>query len=326
MADVERDWQLDSAPVAGDTLPRSFSAPDLFLAGLVILVWGLNFVVAKLGVELVPPLTLATLRFTFSAFPAVLLLPHPKAAWRRVATFGLTLGLGQSGLLFLGMSLGVSAGLAALAVQIQAFFTIGLAAILFKERPRPLQLLALAVSGLGIALIIVRTGGSRSTPGLLLVLLAALAWAGCNLMVKAARPQHMVAFLAWSSVFALPPLLACTFLREGAAPLIGALRRPNAILVFVVFWQSAANTLFGFGIWNSLLGRYETSKVAPLSLLVPVVAMALSWALLSEAMQGWKLTAALLVVGGLALNTFCDTIAAYLAGRGRRFAERGVEE
>jgi O-acetylserine/cysteine efflux transporter len=69
-----------------------------------------------------------------------------------------------------------------------------------------------------------------------------------------------------------------------------------------VLWQSAGNTLFGYGAWAWLLARYPAATVSPMALLVPVFGMGASALLLGEALPGWKLLAAGLVMGGLALN------------------------
>ena len=60
----------------------------------------------------------------------------------------------------------------------------------------------------------------------------------------------------------------------------------------------------GYGIWGSLLGRYETWRVAPLSLLVPVVGMASAALLLGETLSGLQLAGAALIMAGLYINVF----------------------
>jgi O-acetylserine/cysteine efflux transporter len=69
-----------------------------------------------------------------------------------------------------------------------------------------------------------------------------------------------------------------------------------------VLWQSLGNTLFGYGAWAWLMARYPAATVSPMALLVPVFGMGASALLLSEALPAWKLGAAALVIGGLALN------------------------
>ncbi|MCP6576872.1 EamA family transporter, partial [Klebsiella pneumoniae] len=63
-------------------------------------------------------------------------------------------------------------------------------------------------------------------------------------------------------------------------------------------------TIVGYGIWGSLLGRYETWRVAPLSLLVPVVGMASAALLLGETLNGLQLLGAVLIMAGLYINVF----------------------
>ena len=301
-----------------DAAPGGLSPRDLLLALLVVTVWGSNFVVVHWGLMRVPPLTLAALRFLFSALPAVFLVRRPNVSWRNLCAFGLTLGVGQFGLLFIAMRASITPALAALVLQMQAFFTLFLAAFLLRERLRAHNLIALAIAGSGILLIACRAGGFATATGLALVLLAALAWAICNLVARSAGTTHMLAYVAWSSLFAVPPLFGIALFVEGSDPLLHVFSRPDPIVVGVVFWQAAANTLLGYGLWNWLLNRYSAAQVAPLSLLVPVIATFLAWLLIGEALQGWKLLACVLILGGLAANQFGGRA----AGGIRRLARR----
>lgn len=54
------------------------SRKDGVLALLVVVVWGLNFVVIKVGLHNMPPLMLAGLRFMLVAFPAIFFVARPK--------------------------------------------------------------------------------------------------------------------------------------------------------------------------------------------------------------------------------------------------------
>ena len=74
---------------------------DCLLAAAVAAVWGFNFVVIDWGMQGVPPLLFAALRFALVAFPAVLFLPRPEAPWRTVAGVGIFMSLGHFGFLYL---------------------------------------------------------------------------------------------------------------------------------------------------------------------------------------------------------------------------------
>lgn len=278
------------------------SWPHALLAVAVTAVWGTNFVVIRWALDDLPPFTLAALRFSLAVLPAIFFVPRPSVPWKDLAAYGLLIGAGQFGLLFLAMDGHISPGLASLVVQAQVFFTVGMAMVLSRERLRGYQWAALALGAAGLGLIAVQTQGDATLLGLGLVLLAALCWAGGNLVARRNPGASMLAFVIWSSLFAAPPLILLAVLVEGPAAIAAGVRAADAGTWAAVAWQTVGNTLFGYSAWGFLLARYPAAAVSPMALLVPVFGMAASALLLGEAMPGWKLAAAGLVLGGLALN------------------------
>lgn len=278
-------------------------APRHLLLGLaVVAVWGSNFVVIKLGLQQLPPLLFAALRFALAAVPAVFLLRRPAVAWRNIAAYGVLIGAGQFGLLFMAMRADITPGLASLVIQLQVFFTVGLAMLLSGERPQRFQWVATAMAAAGIAVIALHSDGSATPLGLAMITAAALAWAAGNLVGRAAGQVDMLAYVAWSSLFAVPPLLLMSLLTEGWPRISAGLAGAGWQTWAAVAWQSVGNTLFGYGAWAWLLSRYAAASVTPLALLVPVFGMAASAWWLGEGLPGWKLGAAALVMTGLAVN------------------------
>ncbi|MCC7269069.1 MAG: EamA family transporter [Caulobacteraceae bacterium] len=274
------------------------------LALAVVAVWGTNFVVIRLGLDHLPPLLFAALRFTLAAIPFVFLFRRPPVSWRNLALYGLFIGVGQFGLMFIAMRGDISPGLASLVVQMNAFFTVGLAAWLARERVRLFQVTALAIAAAGIGLIVWNADAHTTPLGLTLVLAAALAWAGGNMVVRSAGAAvNMVAYVAWSSLFAAPVLFVLAFAFEGWPAIRAGVVNADLATWAAVVWQSVGNSLFGYAAWGWLLTRYNAGTIAPLSLLVPVFGMGASALWLAEPLPGWKLAAAALVMGGLALNT-----------------------
>ena len=97
--------------------PSGHLPPRHFLLGLaVVAVWGSNFVVIKLALAHLPPLAFATLRFAFALLPAVLLLPRPRASWANLAAYGMLIGAGQFGLLYVALRHDIAPGLASLVI------------------------------------------------------------------------------------------------------------------------------------------------------------------------------------------------------------------
>jgi O-acetylserine/cysteine efflux transporter len=295
--------------------PHPLTLRDGLLALAVMAVWGTNFVVIRLGLDDLPPLLFAALRFTFAVLPAVFFLKRPPVAWRKLAAYGVLIGAGQFGLLFLAMRGHITPGLASLVIQLQAFFTIGLAAYLTGERVQAFQVAALALAACGIAVILTHTDDATTPLGLTLVLLAALGWAGGNVVVRSSPNVNMLAYVVWASLFSAPPLYALSFAFEGWPAIRDGLVSADAVTWSVVAFQTLANTLFGYAAWGWLLSRYPAATIAPMSLLVPVFGMGASAVWLGEPLQDWKLAAAALVMAGLCFNVLWPRFAAI---RGRR--------
>ncbi|MCU7374056.1 EamA family transporter [Paucibacter sp. O1-1] len=282
------------------------------LALAVVAIWGSNFVVIKLGLNALPPLLFAALRFFFAVLPAIFFLPRPQVGWRNLAAYGLLIGVGQFGVLYLAMRAQISPGLASLVVQTQVFFTLLLAMRLAKERVQGYQWLGLALAAGGIAVIASHTDGSTTVLGVLMVLAAAFSWACGNLVGKRAGRVNMLAYMVWTSLFAVPPLILLSLLVEGPAAIAQGLQQAGWDTWAAVLWQSVGNTLFGYGVWGWLLARHAAATIVPMALLVPVFGIGSAALLLGEPLPPWKLGAAALVMSGLALNLLWPSLYAGL--------------
>ena len=283
-------------------MKSSLSLRHFLLALAVVAVWGSNFVVIKLALSQMPPLLFATLRFAVVVLPMVFFLKRPAVPWRNLAGYGLLIGVGQFGLLFVAMNGHISPGLASLVIQVQVFFTIGLAMALAGEGLQRVQWIALALGASGLGVIVAHTDGSTTLLGLALILLAAMAWAGGNLVSRAAGRINMVAYVVWSSLFAVPPLFVLSLWVEGWDALAAGVQGAGLGAWAAVAWQAWGNSIFGYAAWGWLLARYSAATITPMALLVPVFGMASSAWWLGEPLPLWKLGAAALVLSGLALN------------------------
>jgi O-acetylserine/cysteine efflux transporter len=287
----------------------------LALALAVMAVWGTNFVVIAVALEHLPPLLLAALRFTLVFLPMAFFLRPPKVSWRNLATYGVLIGAGQFGLLFIAMKSDITPGLASLVVQSQIFFTIAIAMGAGAERVRVYQWIALGLATSGIAIIFAMSDGSATPLGIALVLGAALCWSGGNITARGAGGAPMLPYVVWSSIFAVPPLIALSLAFEGWPAIVAGIQHADAEAWAAVLWQSVGNTMFGYTAWQWLLARHPAAVVTPMALLVPVFGMSASALLLAEPMPAWKLLAAGLVLAGLALNLMWPSISARLRTR-----------
>ncbi|BBW21808.1 TPA: O-acetylserine/cysteine exporter [Enterobacter kobei] len=283
---------------------------DGLLALLVVVVWGLNFVVIKLGLHNMPPLMLAGLRFMLVAFPAIFFVARPKIPFKLLLGYGLTISFGQFAFLFCAIKFGMPAGLASLVLQAQAFFTIILGAFVFGERLQGKQLAGITLAVFGVLVLIEASlnGQDVALLGFMLTLAAGLSWACGNIFNKlimqhAARPQVM-SLVVWSALIPIIPFLAASFILDGPDVMLRSLVDIDLITILSLVYLAFVATIVGYGIWGSLLGRYETWRVAPLSLLVPVVGLASAALLLDETLSALQLLGAVLIMAGLYINVF----------------------
>ncbi|MET9225230.1 EamA family transporter [Lentzea sp. NPDC003310] len=273
------------------------SPRHVLLAVLVAAIWGFNFVVLKVGLDEFPPILFSALRFLAAAVPAIFFVGRPSVAWRWIIAVGLVLGVAKFSFLFVGLKVGMPAGLGSLVLQSQVIFTTAFAAVVLHERPRPVQVTGIALAIGGIGLIAWDYGISSPLLGFALVVIAAACWGVSNVLMRYARPTDTLRFMVWVSAVAVLPLFGLSALTEDMSAL-GRLDWSGAASVGYVAWIS---TLLGFGIWGFLLRQYESSVVAPYSLLVPVFGIFSAWAFLGEDLSAVQLAAGGLVLAGLAI-------------------------
>lgn len=282
----------------------ALSFRDALLALAIVFIWGSNFVVTKLALDAVPPLTLATVRFFFVVFPAILFLPRPQVAWLNLIGYGFCVTVLQFSFLFIAMDGFLSPGLASLVAQTQAFFFVAIAMVRHGERLRLWQVVAMGLAIGGIGLIMIHNGQGATITGVLLTLGAAISWAVGNQISKEAGPVPVLAYVVWGNLFAVPLLAVAALLHEGPGGFTLHLAHASLSVWACIFWLTTGNSLFGYSAWAWLIRRYAAATIAPFSLLVPVIALGSSAALLGESLPAWKLIATLLVIAGVAINLF----------------------
>lgn len=291
--------------------PTRMSRGDWCCALAVIVIWGLNFVVMKLGLQTLSPMVLGALRFMVASLPFLLFVRPPQMPWGYVVAYGLAQGLGQFGLLFLGLRWGMTAGMASVVMQTQAFFTVILAVSFLGERAKPSQWWGLVLAFAGLIVIAAGHGDGAlqmSLAGFVLTLGAAFMWAVSNLVARKAShvaPGYApLPFIVWSSLVPIAPFWLLAWALEGSDGIVQQLEAANGKAVFAVLYLALLATVLAYSLWTRLLQRHTAARVTPYSLLVPVVGLMAAMVVLGEqptAMQ-WLGTAA--VVCGMLVNQF----------------------
>lgn len=244
---------------------------DALLALAVAVVWGVNFVAASIGMESVPPLLFAAMRFTLVAIPAVFFVRPPGNGWKTVVACGFAMGAGQFGLLYTALSWGMPAGLASLVLQVQTVFTVVIASLWLRERPTPYQLAGIAVGVVGMAVVGAKHLAAAPILPFLMTVAAAASWATGNVLTRRRPPRDGFSLVVWSALVSPVPLLALSLLVEGWERDWAALTTMSPRSVVGLAFVTYGASMLGYGLWNLLLSRHAASTVAPWSMLVPPI-------------------------------------------------------
>ncbi|WP_395815725.1 EamA family transporter [Devosia sp.] len=280
------------------------SPRHILLAIGIATVLGASFVAIHYGLEDAPPLLLTALRYIFAALPAVFFIKRPQIDLRLLIAYGLFVGVGQFGLLFIAIALGMPAGLASLVVQLQVFFTMLFALIVFGERPQRWQVIGAIIAFAGIGVIATeRLEGAALLP-LLLTIGAAMFWGMGNMASKKAGRVDMLGLVVWSSLVPPLPLLGLSLLVDGPAVIVDALTHFSWRGAGAVAFMAYGATVFGFSMWARLLSLYPASQVAPFALLIPVAGIGSAALLLGEEITLIEVIGCLVVLAGLLVNIF----------------------
>jgi O-acetylserine/cysteine efflux transporter len=286
----------------------------LLLVLLIVLIWGVNFVAVYIGLKSFPPFLLSALRFGLSALPWVFFMPRPKGSVKLIIYYGLFNFALQFGFIFTGIHLGISPGLASLVLQIQVFFSMGLAFLFFHDRPSPFKIAGSLISFIGIGIVGYHVDGGSTFLGLILMLLAAFSWAAGNMFTKKIHSESPLALVVWGNLAAFPVMLLVSYFFEGPLVIQSSLQNLSWPAIASVCYIVYFSTHIGYGAWGFLMKSYSTSVVVPFTLLVPVVGFMSSAIYLGEEIQSWKLLASLFILGGLIFGLLEKQVRGLIAG------------
>jgi O-acetylserine/cysteine efflux transporter len=273
---------------------------DTLFSTIVVSIWGVNFVVMKLGAAQLPPFLLSTIRFTIVAAAIVPFRRLPRHHWRLVLALALVLGVGHFGLLLVAAS-GLDAATTAIGIQLCVPFSAMVGAIVYKERLGPSGWLGIA---LGMAGVVLLAGEPThpSAPHIALVVTAAMAWAWANVIVKRIGPIDSLTLNGWTALFSVPLLAVMSLIFEHGQ--IQAVQNSNWHGWGAVAFTAGASSLIAYTLWYRLIARNPMSRVVPFTLLGPVIGVFCGAFLLGEPLHWQKLLGGAMTILGVAVVQF----------------------
>jgi drug/metabolite transporter (DMT)-like permease len=269
-------------------------------AGLIAAaIWGGMYVVSKVVLEVIPPFALVTIRLglgLLALWPFVARqggVGFTRKQWVQVLGVGF-LGYGISlGFQFVGTKLSTAAN-GALVTSATPAFVLLFAAWLLREQVTRKRLLALALSTLGV-IVVIDPRTARLSPelfgGNLSLVAAALTWALYSVLIRkvtrglAVLPVSLVCFLG-----GLPLTIPAAALEMGS-------QRWGPITLGVllgILYLGVLSTALAMFLWNTAFARLEAGLASLTFFAQPVVGAGLGALLLGE-----QLTALFLLGGAL---------------------------
>jgi len=215
------------------------------------------------------------------------------------------------------------AGLASLVLQAQAFFTLLLGALLLAEKLRWNHIVGIIIATLGMFMLATAGMEGQTSAGItlttmMLTLSAALSWGLGNItnkIIMRNRSVPIMSLVVWSALVPVIPFFACSLLFDGEAAIVNSLLHIGLQTVLALIYLAFVATIVGYAIWGNLLSRYETWRIAPLSLLVPVVGIITAALVLDERLSGQQMLGAVVIILGLLVNVFGGVLGQRLAMR-----------
>lgn len=271
---------------------------------LFVVLWSTGFIGARLGLPHTEPLT-----FLFVRYVAVVVLmlaialasraPWPQGwrAWFHIGVAGLLLHGVYLGGVFIAISLGLPAGVAALVVGVQPLLTAIGAGWLLGETVLRRQWLGLLLGLGGVALVVAnKLGSGFGWQAIVPAVIALLAITAGTLYQKRFCPRFdwrsgaVAQFVPTALVTGL-----CAWLFE-----TGRMDQTGD-MVFALVWLVLVLSVGAVSLLNWLIRQSSAVNIASLFYLVPPCTAVVAWALFGESFSQLALAGMALVVGGVYL-------------------------
>lgn len=272
-------------------------AKDVVAVLVVVVLWGINFVAVKAGVEAMPPLFGTALRF---AIVAAVLCPFYRPRLYHLADIfkvAILLGVCHFGLVFLGIKR-VDAATASIVMQLNVPFGVLVGAVFLKERFGWARAFGIALAFVGVAVL----AGEPQRPdplGILLLVGASVAWASSNVLIKVVHLPDPLVLNGWMALCSVPFLLGLSWLFEDGQ--MAAVRTAGWAGWGGIVYTAVLSSIVAHTLWYWLLERHPINLLVPFNLLVPPIGVASGVLLLGDPFSWQKLAGGLVTIAGVAV-------------------------
>ena len=253
------------------SVAHRFDARDILVACVMNLMWGLNIVAVKMGVDLVGAFPAAFLR---QITVLLVCLPFLRIMPGRMPAL-LAMGFLSGGAFYvaINLSLAISDNISALAIagQLSVPFALVLAVFVLGERIHMARIAGIALSVGGVVLLVFDPAAGRELPGIALTTVGSAIWALSSLLQRKLIGVPVLTIYAWvglvGSLVLFPVALIFDPVNLAAIPQV-----PLTSFGWIAF-SAIGSTVLGQGAMSWLLQRHTVSTVVPLTLATPVLSV-----------------------------------------------------
>jgi len=266
-------------PTGGDVAARVMLA-------FMCLIWGVTWPLMKIALSEIPPLSMRTVTTAFGA--AVLFafclatrrslrMPGAKA-WGHVVIISL-LNITAFSLFSAFAQMTAATSRVAILTYTMPIWTVLLAWLFLRERPSGLQMIAMAICVLGLAILIYPLTTAGVPLGALLAIASGLSWAAGTVYVKWARIEaDPVGTTAWQLMIAFFVIAGCLFVVDGRLDLDHAHAGALAAAIFT----GIIGTGLAYALWFEVIRRLPAGTAALGSLGTPVMGVLMTVLIIGE--------------------------------------------
>lgn len=289
--------------------PRTLGLPltDLTML-LVVLIWGVNFTTVKIALAEIPPLALASIRFSSAAVLLWIILrlrEGPQSIPRDVLWKLTWVGIVGNTLYQIGFTYGLkltTAANASLLIATTPALVAGFGAILGIERVRKVAVVGIVLAIFGVALVIGADGLHLSSDEILgdVVLFGcAIAWTIYTLGVRTISGSlSPLAITTWTMITGVPGLLLL------GTPDILRVDWPSISLGAwaALVYATVLGIVVGYVLWNNSVRVAGSTRTAIYGCAIPLVATLVAWPALGETPTWLQGVGAIFIISGVLLT------------------------
>lgn len=278
-----------------------FTGYDILVAIAMNVMWGLNLIAVKMGVDLVSPLTAGWLRQVMVLLICLPALRIVEGRMRELTLLGALAG--GAFYIVVNISMAVSTNVSALAIagQLGAPFSLVLAVIFLGERIHKYRIAGMTLAFAGVVLLVFDPHAVDERLGLALTALASFIWAICSLIQRRLIGVPVLTIYAWVGLVGTLVLLPVALIAEPAG-MAGVSDLPLSTLGWILF-SALGSTVIGQGAMSLLLQRHPVSAVVPLTLPTPVISVIAASVWFGTPLTPVMIAGGVIVLAGVAIVT-----------------------